>query len=394
MIDTKFGILFTLELLHKFFTDQLCRDFVITPSALTAQVLNGHKIIVKQYQHQLYAGVKMDNTGLPFVLPDEGMQMTFFLKLNTPLFFNYTNLPFTYNSGKIYHFTNRNNNSSNGKNFLSLPTSYNNATTYKPGDLATNGSGTVFEAIRTSTGITPPADTVLSDSWIQVDPATARNRYMSEADAVQWLPSKSTYHFTADQSSAGIQVWAYDLTARDYTRSVLTQTVNFTHPARSFTLDLTGLPPGRYKMNINGQEGGIYLNDELIGVDAFAVIEIFQESSLPVACQLLDAGNSLKSPLYSLYFLNRSTIWKYIFAKGIINGITDNASVYQFAVGSPPSGTAVSVKPIPLNEAALSLRLTVGSQNYSPIECASPQRLTSTVQNGDAYCCSEIFLNY
>jgi hypothetical protein len=310
------------------------------------------------------------------------------------LFFNYTNLPFTYTAGKIYHFTNRNNNGSNGKNFLSLPTPYNNTATYKPGDLATNVSGTVFEAIRTSTGVPPPADNVLSDSWIQVDPATGRNRYMSEADAVQWLPSRSTYHFTADQSSANIQVWGYDLVARDYTHSVLTQTISFTHPTRAFTLDLTGLPPGRYKMNINGQEGGIYLNDELIGADAFAVIEIFQESSLPATCQLLDGSNNLKSPLYSLYFLNRSTIWKYIFAKGIITGLTDNASVYQFAIGSPPSGTAVSLKPIPLNEKALSLKLTIGSQNYSPIECASPQRLSSTIQNGDAYCCSEIFLNY
>jgi len=394
MTDLKFGILFTIELLHKFFTDQLCRDFTITPSALTAQALNGHKIIVKQYQHQLYAGVKLDGSGKPFVIPEEGMPMTFFLQLKAPLFFNYTNLPFTYTAGKIYHFTNRNNNISNGKNFLSLPTPYNNATTYKPGDLATNASGTVFEAIRTSTGVPPPADNVLSDSWIQVDPATGRNRYMSEADAVQWLPSRSTWHFTTDQSSANIQVWGYDLVARDYTHSVLTQTISFTHPTRAFTLDLTGLPPGRYKMNINGQEGGIYLNDELIGADAFAVIEIFQESSLPAACQLLDGSNNLKSPLYSLYFLNRSTIWKYIFAKGIITGLTDNASVYQFAIGSPPSGTAVSLKPIPLNEKALSLKLTLGSQNYSPIECASPQRLSSTIQNGDAYCCSEIFLNY
>jgi hypothetical protein len=394
MTDTKFGILFIIELLHKFFTDQLCRDFVITPSALTTQALNGHKIIVKQYDNQLYAGIIMDSTGKPFTIPDEGMQMTFFLQLKAPLFFNYTNLPFTYTSGKIYHFTNRNNNSSNGKNFLSLSTPYNNTTTYKPGDLATNASGTIFEAIRTSTGITPPADGVLSNAWIQVDPATSRNRYMSEADAVQWLPSRSTYHFTADQSSANIQVWGYDLTARDYTRSLLTQTINFTHPSRSFTLDLTGLSPGRYKMNINGTEGGIYINDELIGTDAFAVIEIFQESSLPAANQLLDGSNNLKSPLYSLYFLNRSTIWKYVYAKGIITGLTDNASIYQFAIGSPPSGVVFSVKPIPLNEKALSLKLSIGTQNYSPIECASPQRLSSTIQNGDAYCCSEIFLNY
>src|SRR5258706_14287546 len=101
MTDTKFGILFIIELLHKFFTDQLCRDFAITPSALTTQALNGHKIIVKQYDNQLYAGIIMDSTGKPFTIPDEGMQMAFFLQLKAPLFFNYTNLPFTSTSGKI-----------------------------------------------------------------------------------------------------------------------------------------------------------------------------------------------------------------------------------------------------------------------------------------------------
>jgi hypothetical protein len=394
MTEVKFGILFTIELLHKFFADQLCDDFTIAPSALTAQLLNGHRILVKQYQNQLYATVKLDDAGKPFIVPAEGTQMTFFLRLNSPLFFNYTNLPVSYTTGKLYHFTNRNNNASNGKNFLSLPTPYDNARTYKPGDLAINGTGTVFEAIRTTTGTAPPADSVLSDFWIQVDLPASRNRYMTEADAVQWMPTLSTYQFTTDQSSANIQVAGYDLVARTYTKSVLTNTINFANPTRSFTLDLRSLAPGKYLMNINGTATPIYINDELAVGDAFAVVEIFQEASLPSGYAMLDGSNNLLAPVYSLFFLNRYTIWKYVLAGGSIGTITDNGGVYQFVTGSPPSHTASSVKPIPLNEKALSLTLTIGTSSYTPVECANPQRLVSTTQNGDVYSCSEIFLNY
>lgn len=394
MIASKYGILFTVELLHKFFADQLCRDFSIVPSAQTKEVLAGHKIIAKQYDNRLYAGVQTDGTGKPFVIPEEGMQLSFFVQLNNPLFFNYTNLPFAYTPGKLYYFTNRNTNGSNNKNFLSIGNAYNASVTYKPGDLAINASGTVFESIRTSTGVAPPADGVASDFWMQVDAPASRNRYMSEADALQWLPFKSTYRFASPQSSASLQVHGYNAAAGDYSSLVLSQTISFSKPANAFTLDLSALPTGKYRLAVNGTAQAVYLSDEPGVVNAFAVIDIFCEATLATGYQLLDGSSQLKSPLYSVYFLNRATIWKYVLPSGIMGGITDNASVYQFTTSSPASGTVYSVKPIPLNEKALSLKLTIGSHDYSPIECASPGRLTSITLSGDAYCCSEIFLNY
>ncbi len=394
MIDIKFGSLFTVGLLHNYFANQLCNDFVITPTNATATLLSGHNMVVRQQASQFYAGIKTDGTTKPFIVPEEGLQLTFMLQLTAPLFFNYTNLPLSWAPGNIYHFTNRNNNSSNSGNFLSLPTPYVNTTTYGVGDIAVNPAGTVFEAIRTVTGTAPPADGVLSNSWMQVDTSTARNRYVSQADAIQWLPSRSTWNLTAPMASVALQVWGYDLVARDYTQSVLSQTLSFTQPVSSFNLDLSSLTPGRYRLGINGALQDIYVNDELAGTGTFAVIDIFQESSLPPGYQLLDGGGNLLSPVYSVFFLNRATIWKYTLTSNPINGITDNAGVYQFTVSSPVSSTVFSATPIPLNEKALNLQLTVGTQNYSPIECPSPARITGTVQNGDFYGCSEVFLNY
>ena len=120
------------------------------------------------------------------------------------------------------------------------------------------------------------------------------------------------------------------------------------------------------------------------------MIDIFNEASLPTAYRLL-SGVNLLSPQFSIYFLNRLTIWKYVLASGASGSITDNASVFQFL---NPASTIFSALPIPLNEKALNLELSIGTQNYSPIACASPERLVNHVQGGDTYYCSEIFLNY
>ena len=387
MTDTKYGILFTLELLHRYFTDQSCNDFIIKPSAKTQQTLNGHKIIVKQYEHQLYAGLQIDSTGKPLSIIEDGMQLTFFLQLNSPLFFNYTNLPFSFPSGKIYYFTNRNDNTVNGKNFLSdkiIP--YSSGTTYLPGDLAANGSGTVFQAIRSSNPGSP-FDLSHTDHWMPVD----ANMYMSESDALQWLPAISIFSFSSPQTSANIEVSGFNTASGDYTNVVLNKTIPFANPVSSFQLDLNSLNAGKYKLTINGTNKWIYLNDELNATSAFAVIDLFNEPTLPASNKLLDNSNNLSSPLYTVYFLNRATIWKYVLASSANGSVNDNANVFHFA---NPSNTIFSVSPIPLNEKAKNFKLTVNSQDFSPIACASPQRLVNHVQNGDTYYCSEIFLNF
>jgi hypothetical protein len=375
MIDTKYGILFSVELLHKYFTGEACADFIIQPSVQTAQILNGHKIVAKQYLHQLYAGLQLDASNKPFPVPADGMQLTFFLQLNSPLFFNYTNLPFTFPSDKIYYFTNRNNNAANSKNFLSdtmLP--YSSATTYAPGDMALNGSGIAFEAIRSSSSGSP-SDLTHADHWMQID----ANRYVSEADALQWLPSISLFTFGSSQSSANVQVLGFDK-ATGYTKPVLSNTINFSNPVPAFQLDLSTLIPGKYKLTVNGADKWIYINDELSRTNAFAVIDIFNEATLPAANKLLDGSNNLLSPQYTIYFLNRATIWKYILASGSSGSVSDNANVFHFA---NPGNTIFSASPIPLSEKALNLKLTIGVHEFAPIACASPQRFINREQNGD-----------
>ena len=403
MTSIAYGYFFRVELLHKFFANNICNDFVITPSVVTQAALRGNKMLVKQYGSIFYAALQVDDADRAFMTPSSNLQLTFFLRLTNPAFFNYTNLSSVYQSGKLYYFTNRNNNVSNSKNFLSQAIVFSNTTTYHPGDLAPGVNGVMFECIATCTGIVP--SNANSTNWMPID----KNRYTSESDALQWMPSLSTFTFSSAQTSAAIQVFAFNTTNGTFTTSVLSKTIQFGQSTKSFKLDLSALSPGKYRLVINNVAQFIYINDELGVNPAFAVIEIFNDSNLPAAYKLL-TGTTLNSPLYSINFLNRATIWKYILNNGSKGSITVNPpdnppnsppDQPDFDFPGPAANVIVSGTPIPLSEAALNISLALTTVNNKPVNvnindiaCPSPQMLTSVTKGADNYACSEIFLNY
>lgn len=386
MVETRVGVLFKLEVLHRFYANAACPDFRVLPSAQTTAVIAGQQIVVKQYRHLLYAGVSFDKDGKPFPLPPPAMQLCFFLQLKNPLFFHYTNLPSSLPASGIYYFTNRNNNAVNGKQFLSAATQpFEGTKTYQVGDLALHASGTVYQAIRLKEAANPVA---FPDPgyWAAVD----NNRYASEADALQWLPSVSTYRFASPQSSANIQVEGYNAASGNYSAVVLAKTISFSQALSSFQLDLSVLPVGKYLLTVNGEKKWIYLNDELSRTKAFAVVEIFNEAGLSASNRLLDASGQLLSPLFSLLFLNRSTVWKYVLRSGRSGTITDTAGAFQF---SGPDSTILSLAPIPLQDSAKNFTLHIGPEAFTRIACASPEKMSVIERDGNQYPCSEIFLN-
>lgn len=394
MTDINFGPLFTVEILHNFYADQVCPDFSIVTSARTQRVLSGHKALARPYKNKLYAGLQSDAPPpaplKSFIPIEEGMQATFFMNLNNPLFVNYTNLPFVANLGQIYYFTNRNNNQVNGKNFLSskMP-AYDNTMPYEPGDLVVFG-GLVYSAIL-SNDMAHQFDPTHADHWMPVD----NNQYPITNDVLPLFPSVSTWTFATPQTSAVISVLGYDDTNFTYTKSVLSKTITFASAYNSFMLNISALDPGKYSLTINGVQQWVYINDELSAGGAFAVIDIYNDPA-PVSCRLVDGSQLLMSPVYSLLFLNKATIWKYVLTSKAPGTIIDTASKYKFnnTANTTTASTFVSLTPIPLSDQLLDLTLSVNGNTYNPIACADPGRLTNITQSGDIYSCSEIFLNY
>ena len=117
MTSINYNLLFSIELLHNYFANGRCNDFTITPSAQTSALLQGYKIVAKQNGNQLYAGIATDGSGNVSIVPADGTRFTFYLQLNNPLFWNYTNLRSLFPQNSVYYFTNRIDNKSNGKSF-------------------------------------------------------------------------------------------------------------------------------------------------------------------------------------------------------------------------------------------------------------------------------------
>ncbi len=390
MTSINYSYFFRVEILHKYFANNLCNDFSIIPSVETQATLRGNKMLIKQYNNILYTALQTDDAGKAFMIPSDKLQLTFFLQLNSGLFYNYTNLPSVFQPGKLYYFSNRNNNVSNSKNFISQVAVYDNNRDYHPGDIATGG-GNTFQCISSCKNVTPSAAN--NTNWMQVD----SNQYVSEADAVQWLPSVSTYTFDSLQPNATIDAWEFNLADNQFTKQVLSESISFKDPAKNFKLDLSSLSPGKYKLKINSTEQFIYINDGLSAKPVFGVVEIFNDSSVPAPYKLLNV-DVLNSPVYTMDFLNRATIWKYVLKNTSKGTITVTPAGFSFP--STASDTIISHSPIPLSEAPLnvSLALTVvdndpANVTVADVACPSPAMLSSFLKGTDKYACSEIFLN-
>jgi hypothetical protein len=390
MIDIRYGQLFSVELLHKYAADQACNDFTIVPSQSTKQILDNNGIVAKQYNNKLYAGACLDSDQLklnppvqkPFIIPAEGLQLTFFLLLNNPLFYNYSALRSANNNSNIYYFTNRNYNESNNKNFLTNALPSYAAGTYSYEDIVLD-AGTVYQSVRANNSAN------LSDnSWRKIDD----NRFMSPADLITWLPALATQQLNTITSAIDIKVTGYDGSG-NYNKPVFSTTINNPGNLPSFSLDLSSLQNGKYFLSINnGDAIPIYLNDELSSNNVLGLIDIFIESTLKNSYKILDTNNILQSPLYSIYFLNRATIWKYILKRTGSATITESNNFYKFSslpqTMPPTPTTVISDFPIPLSQTPLTVSLD-GQSVHQP--CANADRLSRNGAEPVYY--SEIFLN-
>ena len=397
MIDIKYDTFFSVELLNQYFTDLTCPDFIVIPSDKTRLTLAGLKMITRQFSSQILTGVELNSLGIPSVAPKDGVNFTFFLKLNNSRFVNYTNLPMAPTNGMLYYFSNRNNNTFGGTDLTGNLNAYDSSASYHPGSLVVSPAGDVYQAWRKSDAGNPNSFSE-TDYWFKI----ANNSYVSENDAVKWLPSVLQYSFPSVQTSVTLMVKGYESGTRAFTGTVLSKTIPFSSPASSFTLDLSVLAPGRYSLQIDGGNViPIYLNDELYGQDVFGVIDLYCESTLPASYKMLDPGNHLLSPAYKIFFPNRILLWKYVLQHNSAGTMIDNAGIYQFATDPSLTPTSlVSKMPIPFAEAPIkTFKLTINPNEYNAIPNASPDRLSSYqfhhgLADEETLTISEINLNY
>ncbi|HEY5603806.1 MAG TPA: hypothetical protein VIM41_11915 [Gammaproteobacteria bacterium] len=407
----------------------------IAPTAQTRRTLSGHKMIFKTTAAGFLVAVKTDDAA-PDVRPAiplaADFRLSFALRVTDPRFFNYTAL--TAEAAAIYYFNNRSGNEAAGSRFLSAAVpAFNAARAYEADELYSESSGGVINLFRALRDTGPSAIPLAADwSRIPADTfdaaatytegsvllaanrlyralidgpgndltnatewemfATLANQYVSTADR---LPAKPPL-FNVDVSGAALPQITVRLRRAGETSTVWEQSYQApTGNLENLQIDARALAPGVYQLIV--LDGALtelpvfgfsfYLDGAAINDNWFGVIEIGLGSG---GLALLDGSGALRSPRYTLRFLNRATRWRYIFPADQALG-----SGAEVAPEGADNRILVTAQPRPLTRFGTGLRLQADDELSETIseEVLLPEPETNRIRRQNAQWYSEIHMS-
>lgn len=400
-MTNSFKILFMVELLHDFYKDGKCTDFKFIPAEDTRKLLVNYKALCKAIGNKLIVLMKTDEAGKPFIQPKATDRFTFYMELTKPLFMTVSNLDLNALAKKRFYFTNLHQNKVSiavNKDLLYLTKQIENhhpATVYHPGNLVAE-AGVVYECIQNSTGNTPP-DTAF---WV----SRGKNQYASETDLLNFIPSQ--YSFPVSPAAAAVNVSVYKLNVANNLFDELTmqQTFSFESPVSEVLTDLSALPEAKYKVVINARDFIVYISNEVVYKNMFAVIDLYNHLPDGNDFAFADGTGKLKDQFvggknvwlnYSIRFANRLAFWKYLIPKKGVQAIDSNPE-YTFSGNANPADVFISQQPVPLTEQPHEFKLSL----FQPVSSEPPLAPNPDVnasgmltKSGSDYYCN-IYLNY
>jgi len=324
MIQIKYSPLFEIAFLHDYYTDKLCRDISVIPTAECAEQLQrtGLRFLASETGCKIFARVNEAGGKDILQLPlSENLRLAFLLILRNKSFKTFTLLNLNTERNSHYYFNNlEENNGADGTVHLVSDQAGKKLST---GDLKNFKSGTCQFI----------SNTAVAESDVRI----------SFTDSGEQLRQ-------------------------------LLDTVNGNN-RKVFSFDLGAVSTGRAELMVQAaSKDSFYVMDPADRQDFFGVIEIFHRAALPVKNKFVnETDNSAATKKYIIHFANRHTTWRYNVNRKFnknITGITikkENGSVIEFetAAGSTPDlFIKTSKTPVPLTEAAVTgIKLTDNSSN-------------------------------
>lgn len=330
----------------------------IFPDDPTRDKLAGHKMILRTTGMGFLVAVQTDPSAgapRPAIPFSADFRLTFALRLKDPRFSNYTELGPA--STGFYRFGNDSNHAVAGISLLSQPVrAFDALRRYGAGEIYSQAAGSTFDLFRSLRDTGPSAVPVTSD-WERIPPDTwnsaasyprgaivlfanqiyraiidspgtdlgnaaewqplgvLANQYVTAADAV--LPVSGLLDL--DIHDAALPRATIRLFRPRETTAIAEQTFATEQGVlNEVRLDLRGLKPGLYQVTVlddnlaevPGRGLSVYLAPNARTGGWFGAIDISLGSG---ALALLNLDGTLRSPLYTLRFLNRATRWRYIF---------------------------------------------------------------------------------
>jgi hypothetical protein len=333
----------------------------------TVEALANAGILLKAVGNTYSALAKVDTEGKPLAGIPVDVRMVFFLDPVGSEFLSVTNLdPAGLKAGRLY-FSNVSGNATKEDpdgappdtapivtlNLSAKVAEYLPLETYLPGDLARFGD-LVFECIKAGAGNRPDAEP--SEHWA----SRGKVQYVSKRDLLPVFCQVTTFKLKDSADGFRIRVFGMQPASNLLARLVLEDSqATPGEPSNLVQVNLQGLPPGRYRVNINGEDFEAYFNDEAKARGAFGVVEIFNHLPTGDDFSLIGDDGALRQPTFVVRFANRRAYWKYLTPSHKVQEILvrdahDEAS--PFKPGTNPSSPAarkdffVSKRPLLLTE--------------------------------------------
>lgn len=422
---SSYKILFSVDLLHDFYSTSFCKDFSIIPSPATAKYLKANQLLYRQVNHQLLVLTKV-NTGASSIVPNPKDKvinklsatavLSFYLILNNPQFFTITQAAQLSFATHKFYFNNLTANSFNQVLYLSKPLpAFIRGNAYAVGNIVSQGNS-CFQCLADHSNESLNNTTF----WV------AKNgfQYATNQDSTRVLPKIINYTLSAANAATSFTIKAFALNKMDNTTFDVEQPLKhhlFTSDelTTQVQINLEGLMPGRYRITINGtniyEENSVYIDDTMYANQVAGVLEIF--SHLPAANEyaLYTIDDKTKdTPVnnkpnwlkYSIRFPNRQAIWKYIALRKSLADISINPNPMNYDFSSTPfpppplpssdADIFLSNKPIPISESPPAFKLEIlGGVNGESPPAPAPDPLQSGMlvqhNNQDYF---NIYLNY
>ena len=246
-MNLSYEILCRLLILHEFYATKLCPDLLAQPSASTAIVLKNQKILFAMAGNELILLAQTRTPGQPFLSMPPTTRLTFYLTLQNAAFLNFTNSETTLTGKTRFYWSNIAQNTVGGVQYVSTPIlAYNNANAYAVNALASDGSGNVFEALKSSSN--SAAHALTDTGWWR---ARGAFQYANHNDQLDL--SADTYMFPVTAATDfTFAVYGLDTTNGQFDQLVLSPPAqHFTTPQTAVNVPLQPLPYGKYRVQVN-----------------------------------------------------------------------------------------------------------------------------------------------
>ncbi len=397
---SQFHSLFTLQVLHDYYNQHglKCPDFDIVPTEDCVALMKNMQVLHKHFGNKLVTLVNASSDAKPFLDFTDGLTLRFYLRLNHPYFNNFTSVSIQAAAQKRFYFSNLSKHKVGTTLSLSNAIeSFSNSKTYAAGDLVIGTDGHCYTAVSNSDDTSGSKD--LNDV-LYWQKASTDNPYVSKADEVTIVGSSYTYKLETASKNIAVQIFRLNKANSSLDYDVVVDAINktFSENQETFVIDFSTISVGKYKVVVNGEPAcWLYVDPSAERQNVYSILEIHHFEKLPVDFQLLDVTGKLKSPelLFTIWFKNRSVVWKYISQSGKISVTDADPAPQIFEPILPDELIVQSKKSIPLTETPLTkltLKKTTTGKTVKNLQNPQIEKLAFEKRGGTGYYVANMFI--